>query len=280
VEVLTLPSPTPSIDDATRRLLRPEHLPRAAGYDLDWQVTNAMGPNPVWLAELLIEAMELRPGMRVLDLGCGRAATSIFLARELGVQVWAADLWIAPTDNGARIEEAGLADRVFPIHAEAHALPFAREWFDAIVSIDAFHYFGTDALYLERFASFVRPGGQLGIVVPGTTRELGDEPPAHLAACFSGSDLASFRSPGWWRSHWARTGLVDVVRADLLPDGGALWLRWEEGTLAYGRASGRWPQGPAGIDHLAWGTGRVEMLRADAGRTLGFSRVVARRRAG
>ena len=271
-----MPSPSSSIDDA-RRLLLPERLPRSAGYDLDWQVTNAMGPNPVWLAELLTEAMALRPGMRVLDLGCGRAASSIFLAREIGVQVWAADLWITPTENRARIEEAGLADRVFPIHAEAHALPFAWEWFDAIVSIDAFHYFGTDALYLESCSRFLRPGGQLGIVVPGVSRELGDELPAHLATCFSGSDLASFRSPEWWRSHWARTGLVDVVSADLAPEGASLWLRWSEGTLAYGTVTGRWPQGPAGYDHPTGNAHEIEMLRADAGGTLGFSRVVARR---
>jgi hypothetical protein len=31
----------------------------------------------------------------VLDLGCGRASSSIFLRREFGVQVWAADLWFS-----------------------------------------------------------------------------------------------------------------------------------------------------------------------------------------
>jgi ubiquinone/menaquinone biosynthesis C-methylase UbiE len=42
-----------------------------------------MGPNPLWLTEWLCELMDLRPGMRVLDLGCGRAPSSIFLAFEL-----------------------------------------------------------------------------------------------------------------------------------------------------------------------------------------------------
>jgi cyclopropane fatty-acyl-phospholipid synthase-like methyltransferase len=37
--------------------------------------------------------------MRVLDLGCGRAATSIFLRREFGVQVWATDLWTNASEN-------------------------------------------------------------------------------------------------------------------------------------------------------------------------------------
>ena len=38
-------------------------------------------------------ATGLEPGMRVLDLGCGKGLSSIFLAKEFGVQVWAADLW-------------------------------------------------------------------------------------------------------------------------------------------------------------------------------------------
>jgi SAM-dependent methyltransferase len=36
---------------------------------------------------VLAEAIELRPGMRVLDLGCGRAMSSVFLHREFGAQV-------------------------------------------------------------------------------------------------------------------------------------------------------------------------------------------------
>jgi cyclopropane fatty-acyl-phospholipid synthase-like methyltransferase len=55
--------------------------------------------------------------VRVLDLGCGRAASSIFLHRELGVQVWATDLWFSASANLQRIRDAGAESGVFPIHA-------------------------------------------------------------------------------------------------------------------------------------------------------------------
>src|ERR671932_2799217 len=149
-------------------LLTIDQFPRSATYDPTWVLENLMGPNVLWLAEALSQAMELRPGMRVLDMGCGRAISSIFLAREFDVQVWATDLWIKPGENWGRIRDAGMEERVFPIYAEAHALPFAEEFFDAAISLDAYHYFGTDDLYLAYFSRFVKGDGQIGIVVPGT----------------------------------------------------------------------------------------------------------------
>ena len=47
-------------------------LPRSAAYDESWVTANRMGPNVLWLAELVAERMALEPGMRVMDLGCGK----------------------------------------------------------------------------------------------------------------------------------------------------------------------------------------------------------------
>jgi SAM-dependent methyltransferase len=253
----------PDRAELERALANPD-CPRSAAYDPEWVLANLMGPNVLWLAESLTDVLPLRPGMRVLDLGCGRAVSSIFFAREFGVQVWAADLWIKPTDNWARVREAGLDDRVFPISAEAHALPFAEGFFDALVSLDAYHYFGTDDLYLPACAKLVRPGGQLGVVVPGLRQELsGAALQPHLAAAWR-AEYWSFHSPGWWRSHWERTGggLVEVGRADLIPRGEQRWLTWLEVCARFGFPTDE---------------GMAAALRADEGRNLGFTRLVARR---
>ncbi|MCA9062405.1 MAG: hypothetical protein KDA96_05085 [Planctomycetaceae bacterium] len=82
-------------------------FPRASAYHPDWILAGASGgANPLWLTEWLSEAMSLRPGMRVLDLGCGRALSSIFLYREFGVQVWATDLWFSASENQQRVRDA------------------------------------------------------------------------------------------------------------------------------------------------------------------------------
>jgi cyclopropane fatty-acyl-phospholipid synthase-like methyltransferase len=220
-----------------------------------------MGPNVLWITEALCQVLDLRPGQRVLDLGCGKALSSIFLAREFGVRVWAADLWIAPEDNARRVAAAGLEAQVFPLRVEAHALPFAPRFFEAVVSLDAYHYFGTDELYLGwHLLKHLRPGAQLGLVVPGLRQEFTGGVPPHLQPYWTW-EFWSFHSPRWWRRHWAKTGLVTVERADWLPEGWQSWLAWCD----YTHQSG-----------LVADTTEADMLRADAGRYLGFTRLVAR----
>ena len=101
--------------------LKHDDYPRSSSYDADWLLARDMGPNPLWLLEDLARDLVLRPGMRVLDLGSGKGATSVFLAKEYGVQVWAADLWVEPTDAAAHIDR----DDVVTLKAEAHTLPVA-----------------------------------------------------------------------------------------------------------------------------------------------------------
>ena len=243
-------------------MLQSSDFPRSAQYDTDWVLENMMGPNPLWLTESLAERMTLNSTMRVLDLGCGKGLSSIFLAREYNLQVWAVDLWIDASDNFSRIRAAGVEDRVFPIHAEAHSLPFADRFFDAMISVDAYHYFGTDDLYLENhLARLVKPGGQMGIVVPGLIEELtSSEAPEHLQGYWEPA-FFSIHSPAWWKRHWERSGLVNVELADMLPEG---WRLWMESDISWSERLGK-PSDEA------------DMLALDMGQTLGFTRMVARR---
>src|SRR5690606_25343871 len=129
--------------------------------------------------------------MRVLDLGCGRAISSVFLAKEFGVQVWAYDLWIKATDNWNRIKQQGLGNKIYPIHGDARNMPFAEGFFDAIISVDSYIYFGTDDLFLNYLQQFLVPGGTLAIVMPGLIKDFEDGVPEHLKD-FWGQDCWSW----------------------------------------------------------------------------------------
>lgn len=256
----------PRDPDRFASAMRHPSFPLASSYDPAWVYRNLMGPNCLWLAEDLAGRMALAPGARVLDLGCGAALTSIFLAREFAVQAWAADLWIDPSQNLARAAEAGVADRVFPLRIEAHRLPFPPAFFDAVVSIDAYHYFGTDLRYLSYLAQFVKPGGAIAIASPANSIDPDEasEPLPGSAIAEFGADWFTFRSAGWWRRHWSRTRGVVVEEAAMVESGRELWRRWLE-------AGEAWTGEPAA------GTADGRLLDSPEGATLGFCRVVARR---
>jgi cyclopropane fatty-acyl-phospholipid synthase-like methyltransferase len=243
-----------------KQLLVSERFPRSSKYHPNWiQASASGGANSLWLTEWLAPALNLKPGMRVLDLGCGRAASSIFLHREFGVQVWATDLWFSVSENRERICDAGAEGNVFALHADARNLPFAAEFFDAIVGIDSFTYFGTDDLYLSYLAPFLKPGGVLGIAGAGLMQEIEKAVPEHLREWWDPT-LWSLHSAQWWRRHWERTGIMAIELADTMPDGWQAWLNWHQTICP---------------DNY----GEIQAVEADQGRWLGYVRVVGRRRA-
>ena len=103
-----------------------------------------MGPNSFRLLNELIERKPEGTNFgRTLDLGCGLALTSMFMANETDAKsVYAFDLWVPASENLRRIRQDNMEEKIIPIHGDAMDMPFADDYFDAIVSVDSYHYFG------------------------------------------------------------------------------------------------------------------------------------------
>ena len=160
-----------------------------------------MGPNSF---RLLDELIAKRPKDarfdRTLDLGCGYALTSIFIANETDARsVYALDLWVSASENYARIRDNRLEDAIIPIHGDALDMPFAHDYFDCVVSVDAYHYFGCKkGVFADRILPFVKRGGYVMIAIPG----IREAPKGELKALFEtwaeGDDAQLFKTADWW----------------------------------------------------------------------------------
>lgn len=188
---------------------------------------NMMGPNAVLLLEELSRKIKLNPGMRVLDLGCGKGLTSIYLAEKFQVDVFAMDLWITGTENYERFCSVGLDKKIIPIHADANCTPFADEYFDAVISIDSYHYFGRDKDFLDtKLAPLVKKGSAIAIAIPGLKYEFNGALPAEIALSWSAEDINTIHSCDWWQeilSSSQKMELISMTEMDCFEE---CWQDW------------------------------------------------------
>ena len=162
-----------------------------------------MGPNSFRLLdELIRRSPEDVRYDRTLDLGCGYALTSLFLANETDAKyVYALDLWIPATENYVRIQDNGLEDKIIPIHGDAMDMPFAQDYFDSIISVDAYHYFGCKAgVFADKILPFVKENGQVMIAVPGLREQPQDDLKQLFETWAEGDDSQLFKTASWWEN--------------------------------------------------------------------------------
>lgn len=196
----------------------------------DYLYQNMMGPNVLRLVEELSRSLELWPGMRVLDLGCGTGLSSMYLATEFGVEVVAADRWVRADDNARRFAAAGMDHKITPLNLDISVAPglgiFARDAFDAVVSINAWHYFGRDALFFDQsIAPYIKDGGIVAVAIPGL-RHAPDEalPTGHSPFDNNINLLTTER----WRTIWSSSQNIAVSQCRHMGCGRQAWLEWQK----------------------------------------------------
>ena len=204
------------------------NYPRANRMDPELIKNNSMGPNPAKLLEELMERFPLEAGQTIMDLGCGQGVTSIMLAKEYAQRVFAVDLWISASENWQRFVAQGLTNQqIVPIHEDAHELPFAQDFFDAVVSVDPYHYFGLDKAYLgKHLLPLVKPGGWLLFAVPGFHHDIHADIPKEMLLAWSPEDLDTIHDAVYWRDVIEATEGIEIVAIEEMESNEECWQDW------------------------------------------------------
>lgn len=187
-----------------------------------------MGPNPVKLEEELLTGHRIPAGSVVCDLGSGQGLTSVFLAKEYGFTVYAADLWSDPENNRSFFREMGLSDeQIIPVKADATDLPFEAEFFDAIVSTDSYNYFGRDPEFLDRkLLPFVKSGGYVYIAIPGMKQDCHDNLPSELLLSWTPEQMDYMHDVSYWRNMVSQSRYAEIIEVSEMASNEEVWKDW------------------------------------------------------
>lgn len=138
-----------------------------------------LGGSPPLVAAWLRELGLARESTRVLDLGCGKGAVSLTLARELGVRVHGVDLF-EPfiLDARARAEAWGLTSLCRFEKGELRRVAASADGYDVVIYVSV-SVLGRLDECVRAIRGCVKPGGYMvieeGCLAPGVTPEAGFE---------------------------------------------------------------------------------------------------------
>ena len=187
-----------------------------------------MEPNPVKLEEELLKEHKISSYAVVCDLGSGQGLTSVFLAKEYGFTVYAADLWSDPEENRKFLNQMGINEKqVIPIKADAADLPFEENFFDAVVSIDSYNYFGRDESFLDdKLLPFVKKGGYIYIAIPGMKKDCHNRLPQELLLSWTPEQLAYMHDIEYWTSIISKCKGAEIVSIKEMDSNEEVWADW------------------------------------------------------
>lgn len=235
--------------------------PLSRKYDTPQFMEKIMGPNPLKLEEELMTGSMIPEGSLVMDLGSGQGLTSVFLVKEYGLRVYAADLWSDPEENRKFFDSMGLdGEQIVPVKADAEDLPFEKELFDGVISTDSYNYFGRDPEYLDsKLLPFVKEGGYVYIAVPGMKKDLHDDLPEELLLSWTPEQLDYLHDVEYWKGIVSKCKGADVITVEEMESNEEVWADWLRQDNEYAR-------------------GDRKSMEAGGGKYLNFVKIVLRKK--
>ncbi|MBM7663105.1 ubiquinone/menaquinone biosynthesis C-methylase UbiE [Bacillus mesophilus] len=134
---------------------------------LEVDLPRAWGPATFDMALPLVDALNIKPGMRILEVGGGSGQIATTLAKHWDVSVVTLEPWAESNEIQLYAASQGVENKVLQLKIKAQNLPFADHSFDAIFSIGSFEMIGDERpKALSEMIRVAKPGASIGIAEP------------------------------------------------------------------------------------------------------------------
>jgi ubiquinone/menaquinone biosynthesis C-methylase UbiE len=132
----------------------------AAFFDARVDLFESFTPDELARLRDCLRAWDLRPGLRVLEPGCGSGRLTALLADAIGIngEVWALDV---SEEMIRRARARGLPAQARFLRASASAVPAETGYFDRVVCCCVFPHFLDPSPILAEMIRVLKPGGRL-----------------------------------------------------------------------------------------------------------------------
>ena len=121
------------------------------------------------ITEKTMRLMELRPGERVLDLGCGSGWATRLLARMVGdgPEGFGQVVGVDVSDEMIRHARETSKDfeNVLYVWGSAQQIPWEENYFDKVLSVESFYYYADQDRALAELFRVMAPRGRLFILI-------------------------------------------------------------------------------------------------------------------
>src|SRR6202045_948729 len=128
-----------------------------------------MERHPLDITEKTIRLMDLRPGERVLDLGCGSGWATRLLSRLVGdgPEGFGQVVGLDVSDEMVRQARAASKDceNILYVWGSAQQIPWEENFFDKVLSVESFYYYTDQDRTLNELFRVMAPHGRLFILI-------------------------------------------------------------------------------------------------------------------
>ena len=121
------------------------------------------------ITEKTIRVMDLRPGERVLDLGCGSGWATRLLARMVaeGPEGFGQVVGVDVSDEMIRQARGASKDfeNILYVWGSAEKIPWEENFFDKVLSVESFYYYPNQDRALNELFRVMAPRGRMFILI-------------------------------------------------------------------------------------------------------------------